>query len=208
MGSVVGFFARSALMTSPAGGVLYAIGRFLKRIPWQVWVAILVGAVLTWHVIHEKRARAAAVAAAYDKGRTDERNEAEKLAATVTSDMAVVVNPIAEKKRAEHEENLRRISADAAAFRLRGAGKAECRDPAFSARPSEPERGGAAGGAALPKVPYPEWSALIAMPVSAAAGIAESHDALRSEVITWHGWYNDTYAAWEKQRIEAAKPKR
>jgi hypothetical protein len=186
------------------------VGQAAKRVPSKAWPwiigVVLAGALLTWHVIHEKRAAKKAVETAYAKGREDERAEAAKLSETVTIDMGEAVTPIAEKKRAEHEATLSDIRATADDLRLRGAGKAQCSDPAFSTGAGGHELASATGGAAVSKVPYPEWSTLIAMPVSSAIGIAESHDALLSEVKTWRSWHHDTYDAWEKKRLELSKP--
>lgn len=53
MMAVGAWLAKSALMSSPAGGLIRGAGGFLKRVPWKVWVAIAIAVALwlgwRWH---------------------------------------------------------------------------------------------------------------------------------------------------------------
>lgn len=189
--AVAAFFARSALMSSPVGGLL-------KAVPRWAWIALagalaLLGAYL-WH----QHAAHKALDAAYARGRDDYAAKVEAHARSIEAKAADLAARINQPIRDKLNENLGRIHADADAVRLRGPGAAECRDPRFSAAAGGPQQAGGPADAALPKVPYPEWSALIAMPLSTGVGFAEQHDAFREEVISWRTWYPQM-VDWTKQ---------
>jgi hypothetical protein len=142
--------------------------------------------------------------AAYAKGRADYAAKVEKQAREIEAKAADVANRINQPIRDAHNEELGRIHADADAIRVRGAGAAECRDPRFSAAAGGSQQAGGAANAALPQVLDGVRPGLIAMPVSAAAGFAEQHDAFRDEVIRWHDWWPKMNAYTEELRKQVS----
>lgn len=199
------------------GGVLGIVGHFLgwnkpiyaraRRVPSKVWW-VLGGAVALGVLIflHQMIANGK-IEDAYNRGRADE--------AAIHTGQALVVNdvttsttdPITNKHRSRNDEETGRIRATADSQRLRGAGAAVCRDPALAQAPGGHEGSAGSQDAALPRVPYPGWSELLALPSDDAAGFAEQHDTYRSRLDTWNKWYDETYTAWERLRADAAAGK-
>jgi hypothetical protein len=163
-------------------------------------VAIVGG--LTWHVLHERSRFKKAVAAAYVQGTADYAAKVEKHARQINERVSALVGPINQAIRDRHNEELGRIRADAGAIVLRGPGKAECRDPAFAVSSGGRDATGGSANAAVDRLPYPQWSALLAMPLDDAARFGAQHDAYRDEVKSWHEWWPKMNSAWEKLRAE------
>jgi hypothetical protein len=166
-------------------------------------VAVIGG--LGWHAVHEHRSVKREVAAAYAQGRNDYAAKVEQQARQIEAKATAVTTQINQVIRDQHNEELGRIRASSDAIILRGPGKAECRDPAFSAPASGPQPANRSADAAVDRLPYPEWSALIAMPLDDATRFAAQHDAYRDEVKSWHTWWPQMNDAYERLRSEVSK---
>lgn len=106
-----------------------------------------------------------------------------------------------------NDEENSRISAGFDALRLSGPGKAVCTGvagvPAATGQ-HEPTSGRPDG--AVDRVPYPEWSQLIAMPFPDLLKRAEQCDLNRAEVLTWRDWWTQQNANWKKLQSEGTQP--
>lgn len=191
----------------PLGGVIASIaastffGRvkdFLKAIPREVWIALIVVIALVlavwWHNSHAD----AQLKLAYEQGVADRDKELDDALALMEEDAKAwkekyetASNALAVTERALHDQTLRSNAARADALRLRGPGASQaCRgsdNPSgLSSRTSSngtaAQQSDADGSGVLADdratVPWP-W--LVAR--------AESCDADRDEVIRWRNWY-------------------
>jgi hypothetical protein len=190
--SLVGFFAKSALMRSPIGAVL-------KRIPKQVWIAVAIAlalaAAFVWHQHKAHSALKSADAAGYARAMKDVEARALKLKAKVDK----LTAKISAEERTKNDVENRRIASAADALRLRGPGKALCTVPAGAPGASSGHFDASGpGDASVSGVLDPQRVALVGLPVSSAVGFAEQHDVLRAEVISWREWYRRLQEAWPK----------
>jgi hypothetical protein len=183
--------------------------RFGKSITPRGWLYIgIIAAVLgglVWHVVHEHRRFNAAVKAAYRQGAADYAGKVEQQALHIADRANALVGPINSAIRDRHNAELGRINALGDALRVSGPGKAECRDPAFAAASGGRQQASGPADAAVDRLPYPQWSALLAMPHDDATRFAEQHDAYRDEVKSWHEWWPRMNEAWEKLRSSVAQ---
>lgn len=216
--TILGFFARSALMTSPAGAIL-------KRIPRQVWIALAVAAVLVAAIIwHQAKAHAAidravkaAVASAIDKrdGQWRQRLDQEHRAALAWKGRAdAQLAQISKLQRKLTDEETRRIDADRRAMLLRGPGKAAapagCRPgdhpglPGIAGRHVAQPGAAADAGTEMPAVDGSDQWAVV--PWDWLVAVVSERDAFRFEAIGWRGWHASITGAWGQLRSQAPKP--
>ena len=179
-----------------------AIPGALKLVPREVWyalaLAITIGLARGWYngkiKAAELRGEERAYAAVEKKAKAIEAR-AKELTGKITTEL-----------KDKHDAEVDRISRDANDLRLSGPGKAICysAQPAGASRRQQPSAG--TGNAALPTLPYPRGSELLAMPFDDAVAFAEQHDLNLAEVKTWREWYRQQSVAWSKLQAEAARP--
>lgn len=179
MGWLVGFVAKSALMSSP-------IGAALKLVPGKVWLwlAILV-AVAAAFFLHQHIA-GTRLQARYDAGYAQGQLDAAKAQRAAQATANAAANAINSTIRKNADEEAIHIARDADDVRLRGPGKAVCPRPAASSGPaSGHDARSRTGDAAVAAMPDPERSDLIAVPFADLIDFAERADRNRSEVNAW-----------------------
>lgn len=200
LASIAAWAGKSVLMSSPLGGLL-------KRIPRWVWL-LLAGAVLVlfamrWHAGKAEAFGAERYQAGYAAAQADAkaaRDELERRNAKLAAEL-----------RSKNDAKLRDVARDADAVRLRGAGKAACSGPAFlpaaAGGRNAPDR---SGDAALAEVPAGERVDLFGLPVAPTIDFAESHDAYRVEALGWREWHAAFTAEWEayRKKVEAVATSR
>lgn len=188
----------TALMTSPVGG-------FLKAVPRWVWIAIAIGLALLgaylWHQHAAGKALKAADQAGYDRAKAEDAAALKQLrekAAQATG----AGRAIADDTRSKNDETNRAVRADAADLLLRGPGASRCRpvgNPAVPATGGQPQPAPAATDAARALLSVDDrltdgavvpWRWLVAR--------AEASDLDRAEVIAWRNWYQRQAAEWKK----------
>jgi hypothetical protein len=160
------------------------VGSFFKGLPREVWYALAALAVLAglwfWH--------SHAVSTAYRQGNADGIVATDKKwnAAFTTMSRAadqwkknfeLRSEQLADAQRTAHDQELRRIAADADDLRLRGAGRA-------AAPRCGPGSGAAVAASASGHQDSPAGPGAPASPLPAG-------DGLRDEVKTWRSWYDE-----------------
>lgn len=188
---MIPFLAPLLLKMSP-------VGRILKSIPRQVWIAIAAVAILLVGSCVHKRAvikygkeqYAAGVKAEGDRI----ADEAKRMKARIDAQSAQISQLLKDKNDAQN----RAIARSADDLRLRGPGKAIC--PGHSSLPASPGESIApswSGNAATGQVPGGEWGAV---PWGWFLDSAERCDLNRAEVLAWREWYAKQSEAWAKIR--------
>lgn len=169
----------------------------LKLVPRWLWILLAVALAsrfaANWHAGKVE----ALDRAAYGRGVTDTVAAAARLQA----ERARLDAAIAAELRSKNDEESRRIAAAAERLRLRGPGKAACPDPARL--PGGAGRHGAPGGAADAAGPDLPADQRAAVPWPWLVDRAESHDALRAEVLNWREWHRRFTEEWERSRASA-----
>jgi hypothetical protein len=186
-----------------ANAVSSKIGPLLKRVPWQVWAAIVAILLIAGGVWFHQRAVKQLQESSYAAGAADgSAREKKTFAASLAKaradattwrvkyedKAAALTKEIGERNALE----ARNIAARADALRLRGPGQAAAcsgsgtgSGPAAGAGGREPASG--PGNAALAGMPEDEPMAIV--PWGDLVGFGEGHDLDRSEVLTWRAWY-------------------
>lgn len=178
---------------------------WLKGLPWPVWAAVGMAALLLltwrWHVGEIRHADKAGFSRGVEVTQAAFRKELERVRAEAIERRDAhdrLAAELANARKDAHDEQARRIAADARSLLVRGPGRAAvCRPgnhPSVSAGAGQqgaPAKPDAAG----PGVPSAD---LAAVPWSWLVGRAESHDLLLNRVNTWERWYAEQAAAWEK----------
>jgi hypothetical protein len=161
---------------------LFAIGRFLKGIPWQVYALLALAAAIGTGIALVKDAISDAGKAGDKAGYTRAMNEMTEKARII----AAQADDLARKIRSKNDEQARTIAARADDLRVRGSGAARCTNPV---RPASPVRHQPAsgGGDAAPTTMPPEDRG--AVPWNWLVGQAERCDLNRSEVLSWREWH-------------------
>ena len=171
--SIAGWAARSALMSSPLGG-------FLKAVPRWVWIVLAVLALLLvavlWHGAKVEHLRTISFNAGYAKRVGEEQSAAARRAGRD----AAITAPI----RSKTDETIRNNARRADTLRVRGPGAAACLDPAAPA-PGGRQPGSGQADAAVDRVPGEERPALIALPFAPTIDAAERCDANLAELLAW-----------------------
>lgn len=194
---VVGWFAKSALMRSPVGGLL-------RRVPARVWkiliIAVVVGIIiwraLAWHSGKVEDLRTTAFAAGRQSLAKDMVALRDQLESRNAKAAAVM--------RSENDAKLRDVAVRHDALRVRGPGAATCSDSAFvSPGSGGHDQAGRPGDGAVSGMPDPRGSALIAVPFAGAVGFSEQHDSFRVEALGWRKWHAHFVTEWEAYRVKA-----
>jgi hypothetical protein len=190
---LLGFFAKSALMTSPIGG-------FLKSLTPRAWLWIgIIAALFVGFLVHQHKAKQA-IADAYSRGSVDAYAKVEKKAREVEAKALALNHKIIRHLKDENHAENSRIRADAGALLVRGPGAARCSDSALSGLSRGHEPATRPADAPLPRVPYAAWSDLIAMPFPDAVAFAREHDLNLAEVKACRSAWTQLSAAWESLR--------
>jgi hypothetical protein len=192
--------AQSALMMSPAGAVIRAIGSgikaFFSALNWQGWLGLIASLLLAWQLIgaasdarhwHKQSDQNAKQAETY-KRQLDEE--------TARSNAAEAAGKrISEQLRKQTDEENRRIAGDAQSLRVSGPGRAVCRPAPAASGGSQAGRGN--GNAAGPPLP-PADSAAVPWPWLVQR--AEQADLNRTEVLAWREWYRRLVESWPQTK--------
>ncbi len=108
--------------------------------------------------------------------------------------------------RTAHEQDLRRIAADADDLRLRGPGRAAapgCRPgSAAGLGPAAGQGGQPAPGPGAPASPLPAGDRLAIVPWGWTVRQAEEHDQLLAEVKLWRTWYVEEGALYSQAKAD------
>ncbi len=186
----------------------------LAKIPPKVWLVLAAlaaaGALLWWHnhAVEEARKEGREAADKEWKGAFDTMHKA---ALDLTDAYNATATALANARKEAHEQDRRRIAADADALRLRGPGRAAApvcgrRDAAsLSPAPGGPDSPNRPADA--PLAPMPDDQPAAILPWTGTVAFAESHDRWRSEALTWRSWHRDMRAAHEEARARLAKTK-
>lgn len=172
----------------------------LRGIPRWVWLLLAVALAFRFAVNWHAGKIDALEKAAYGRGVTD----TSAAMARLQRQRERIDAAIAAELRNRHDEENRRIAADADRLRLRGPGKAACPDPRVV--PVGAGRHGAAGrsaDAAVDRVPDPAGPELIAMPFVGAIAFGGQHDGFRTEALSWREWHRRFTAEWKRSRAAA-----
>ncbi len=175
---------------------ILAARAFLKRIPWQWWLAIAIAIALVIGVAKHGSAiedlKTTSFNAGYAKAVADGKATAERRAA---ADAA-----IANQLRSKVNEQNHIIARAADDLRVRGPGKARCANPATvpAAAGGRVAPGGATDGAAA-RVPDEDW---IALPYGWTVDQAELADLNRAEVLIWREWHRKLTEEWAKPPVK------
>ena len=187
----------------------------LAKIPPKVWLVLAalaaVGALLWWHnhAVEAARKEGREAAGREWKGAFD---TAHKAALDWSAAYNATATALANARKEAHEQDRRRIAADADALRLRGPGRAAApvcgRQDAASLSPAP---GGPGAPAPLDDAPRPDLPAgdgLAVVRWSWLVDRAREHDQLLSEVTAWRGWYGDHATAHEeaRERLDGVGP--
>lgn len=186
---------------------LFAAGRFLKLIPWQVWavlgVLLALGAGARWHGGKVESALNAADAAGYSRAIAEVKAEQARIAAR-----ALVLKNQAERLQAAANEIVRIDHA-------KDASDTRARADALRLRPPPGEGGSARCQADRAGIPGPAAPAAgQGEPVSTMASIpwlelvnrAERCDLNTAALTAWEQWYERQKAAWQEWEKAAQKP--
>jgi hypothetical protein len=173
--------------------LLLAIGALLKRIPWQLYVAIAIVSAFGLLLIDRNHWKAAdardhATAVNYRRqldAETEKNKAAEKQAAQISMQLRDRTN----------EEN-RRIAGDADTLRLRGPGKAVC--PALPSSPGGHQQAAPSSDAPVAQLPNTRGAELIALPFDDTIGFGKSYDELLNENKAWRDWHDQVLKVWPK----------
>ncbi len=188
--ALAGFLAKSALMQSPIGAVLYAIGRFLKHASFWQLVSIGLGALLI--VQHFQLADARHDRDAWENQYRSLQTQAE----TIKRQRDEAYAKIAAEIRKRTDEENRRIAGSADDLRVSGPGRSRCsQPPAASGRHGAP---GGNGNAPGPQVPATDSAAV---PWQWLVNRAEQADLNRAEVLAWRDWYQRLAEQWKLSTI-------
>lgn len=170
---MIPFLAPLALKLAP-------VGKVVRSIPRQVWIALAVALIVflgvRWHQGQVSDAREAG----YEQGKID---EAARTAEAVKK-LAARAEQIAANIRSKTDETNRRIAGDADAVRVSGPGKAACPNPAAASPGGRVTPSGTAD-ASVDQVPDREGVELIGLPFADLVGFAERHDLCRTEALAW-----------------------
>lgn len=190
-------------MLTAALGTARLLPGVFKLIPREVWyalaIALAIAFVRNWYgnqiEAAEKRGSDAAYASIADQARTIKER-----ADRITEGVSKILRGI-------NDEENRRIGAGYDALRLHGPGKAAC--PGHSQLPvstGQPIAPAGTGNAAVDRVPYPEWSSLIAMPFDDLLKRAEQCDLNRAEAAIWREWWEHQTATWGRLQSQGTQP--
>lgn len=198
-------------------GLRAVVFAFLGKLPWQIWVALAAVALLVGGYVWHGRAVKQAYDIAYAEGKETEKRRWEQAFQTMRlasetwkSNYEGAAKALTDERSAQHAEDLRRIAAGADDLRLRGPGRAaapRCGSiaGARSATATGGSEGTAGGGdAPLPELPEPEGLAIV--PWGRLVEFGESHDAWRSEALTWRSWYLGQQELLKLRKTELPKP--
>lgn len=156
---------------------LRALG-FLRAVPWQVWLALALGAAVLLHLRSDRAALRKADAAGYSRAMNEIETKARALAAKADA--------LASRIRTKADEDARHIADRADDLRLRGPGAARCSYAPPAAPASRREPSGGAGDAARAPMPADERAAV---PWDWLVAQAERCDLNRNEVLSWREWH-------------------
>jgi hypothetical protein len=179
------------------GAIFGRVGKALKAVPWQVWVAVAalaligIGSCVHENKVERLRKEAFSAGVAAEKKATNERLAKMHKAALKWKAVAEArAARISQEIRNAHEQTLRDNSARADDLRLRGPGAARCRPIDNSGVPTAPSGSGASGGGAnAAGTGVPADDELAAVPWGWLVGRAEQCDANRSENLSWREFY-------------------
>jgi hypothetical protein len=190
---IIGYFAKSALMTSPLGGLLK---RFWK--PLAIVAAAVALFLLHQHFVHKFRDK---VVNDVNKA-WQTKLDAEHAAAVAWKHKYDLSNAaMAQEIRKRHEETLRSDAVLANDLRVRGPGAARCGQgdhPITTAGAGGRDAGRGQAGAAVAAVPDQERVDLIGLPFTGTINAGQQCDGNRSEVISWREFYRKLVATWPK----------
>ena len=206
--ALAAWFAKSALMMSPVGRILSAIGRGLKAffgaLNVQGWIGLVAALLLGWKWLgaagearhwHKQSDRYEAL---YN-GEVANEAKIAKQAVDLKTRIDALTSSITKTVRDMHDAEDRRIASDADAIRLRGPGKATC--PSSAGASSAAVRHDAATGAdAGPQVSSGDWAAV---PWNWLVQVVEEHDQLLNKVKAAEEQHTQLEQAWPKS--EGAK---
>lgn len=181
------FLVPLALKLSP-------VGRILKSIPRQVWIALAVVAILALGTCAHKRSVKKFGEEQYAAGVKAERDRAAK----AVKKAETAGNAISKEIRSKSDEEARRINTSADARRVRGPGLARCAVPSAAASESKPASGN--GDASRLEVPARDSAAV---PWPWLVDRAEQADLNRAEVLAWREWHQRLSEEWAKYRVDA-----
>jgi len=177
--------------------LLLAIGALLKRIPWQLYVAIAIVSAFGLLLIDRNHWKAAdardhATAVNYRRqldAETEKNKAAEKQTAQISKQL-----------RDRTDEENRRIAGDAGTLRLRGPGKAVC--PSVSTGSREHQQAAPKPDVAGPSLPTDDRAAV---PWDWLVQRAQEHDELLNENKAWRDWHDQVLKVWPKTTEAPAK---
>ncbi len=159
--------------------------RFLKSLPWQVWLALAVAAAVFFGVRYHngavEDARKAGDKAGYARASGEFVEKLRKIEAKA--------NDIAAIARKKNDEEARSIAGRADDLRMRGAGKASCPGAVPAAPARRPNAPGGQPLAPLDQVPDGTGDDIIGLPFAATVAGAEVCDLNRAEVLSWREWH-------------------
>jgi hypothetical protein len=170
-----------------------SILKFLKGVPWQVWLMVAAAFALGWHLYQDKQAVKRAHKEGDRAGYTRAMNEVEAKARAV----AAKADAVAAKIRSKNDEQARAIAARADDLRLRGPGAARCTPTISSPTSNRPQPAGGRPATPAPGLPGEDRGAV---PCGWFIGQAERCDLNRNEVLSWREWYLKNKAVSEQPR--------
>lgn len=193
------------------------VGKVIKAVPWQVWLAILAAILLVVGYLMHQHAVHSAYRQAYAAGQADERkawqdslakahNEAVGWKSKYDAASAALNSKIGEN----HALETRLIAARADDLLVHGPGQAA----ATCARPGDhPGPAGGAGGHDAtggksndPLAPMPPEQPLAVVPWDDLVRFGRQADDNRNEALTWRTWYEKNAELLRKAKLELPPP--
>lgn len=194
IGKLAVWAGKSALMMSPAGGIIRGAGALFGKVPWQIWAALALAiAVFVGVKVHGHKVDAFGnerFTAGYAKGYADAKADLEKAKAEVETKGVAM----AQDERKKNDAKTADLDRSVADFMRGGPGRAACSPVAPATTDGATGPGGAKADDTVSPVPAEERQPLIGVPVDAAAAFARQNDKALIDNASWWSWY-DRYQA-------------
>jgi hypothetical protein len=196
---VIAWLAKSALMQSP-------IGDFLKLIPKQVWIALLIVAAVVAAYLWHRHVVGNAIAAAEKRGSNAAYASVAEQAAMLKNKADTLARTAAGIAKEKNDEVHGRIDADAGALLVRDAGRATCTGVAGSAAGTNQRPvGNDEADASVDRLPDDVGTALIALPFPGTVAFARQNDRCIADLRAYEQ-RDQLIAAGQNKLAEGKRP--